>query len=84
MPRFRKLDPAQVHVGKGKDAAAERKQFVEAIRDADAGRIDLESEDKPGTVKRRLAEASQELGFKVRSSWADESKRTLVWKRVGV
>ena len=51
MPRFRKLDPAQVHVGKGKDAAAERKQFVEAIRDADAGRIDLESQDKPGTVK---------------------------------
>ena len=83
MPKFRKLDASQVQVGRGKNAAAEREQFVAAIKDADAGRIELDAGDNPATVKRRLREASQALGFKVRSSWTDESQRTLMWKRVG-
>jgi hypothetical protein len=57
MSRFRKLDPGDVHIGKGATAAAERAQFVEAIKDAQAGRIELEPGDSPSTVKRRLADA---------------------------
>jgi hypothetical protein len=83
MVKFRKLEPSQVHIGRGKVAAAERSQFVDAIKDVDAGRIDLGPKDSPVTVKRRLREASQELGFSLRSAWIDESQETLVWKRTG-
>ncbi len=84
MPRFRKLEPNEVHVGRGAIASIQRAQFMEAIKDAQAGRIDLEEGDNPAVVKRRLREAAQELGFKVRSSWADEAQTTLFWKRTGI
>lgn len=84
MPKFRTLDPSQVHVGRGKDAAAARVQFVKAIESGDAGRIDLEADDNPAVVKRRLREASKILGIKVRSSWADSSQTSLLWKRTGL
>ena len=84
MPKFRTLNPEDVHVGRGKDAAAVRVQFMKAIEDGDAGRIDLESADKPTVVKRRLSEASKLLGIKVRSSWTDEAQKTLLWKRTGL
>ena len=45
MPRFRKLDPGEVHIGKGATTAAERALFVKAIKDAQAGRIELEPDD---------------------------------------
>ena len=48
MTKFRTLNPDEVHVGRGKDAAAARVQFVKAIEGGDAGRIDLESGDNPG------------------------------------
>ena len=84
MPRFRKLDPSEVHVGRGAIASVQRAQFKEAIREAQAGRIDLEEGDNPAVVKRRLREAAAELGFKVRSSWADEEQTVLFWKRTGI
>ena len=34
-------------------------------------------------MKRLLSEAAREAGTKVRSSWEDKNKRTLLWKRVG-
>ena len=84
MPKFRTLNPDQVHVGRGKDAHAARALFVKAIEAGDAGRIDLEPGDKPAILKRRLREASEQLGIKVRSSWTDESQTTLLWKRTGL
>ncbi len=84
MPKFKTLDPNDVHVGRGKDAAAARVQFIRAIEGGDAGQIDLDPGDNPAAVKRRLREASKLLGIKVRSSWADESQQTLLWKRTGL
>jgi hypothetical protein len=84
MPKFRTLNPEDVHVGRGKDAAAARVQFVKAIESGDAGRIDLEAGDNPTVIKRRLREASKQAGIKVRSSWADDSQKTLFWKRTGL
>lgn len=84
MPKFKTLDPTQVHVGRGKDAAAARVHFVKAIEGGDAGRIDLEPTDNPAVVKRRLREASKLLGIKVRSSWTDPAQGTLLWKRTGL
>jgi hypothetical protein len=58
--------------------------FIDAIKGAQAGRIKLDPGDSPLTVKRRLREAAQQLGFKIRSSWTDESQTTLLWKRTGL
>ena len=84
MPKFRRLSPDDVQIGRGATAAAQRAVFIDAIRDAPAGRIDLERNDKPAIVKRRLGEAAKELGIKVRSAWTDDSQRTLLWKRTGL
>ena len=79
--KFTKLDPAEVHVGRGRAAFEARKQFVEAIGNANAGRIELERGDGPASVKRLLQEAAKEVGVKVRSSWEDKSHKALLWKR---
>jgi hypothetical protein len=83
MPKFTKLNANEVEIGRGRAALEARKAFVEAIKAGDAGKIELERGDRPAVVKRRLSEASKELGIKVRSSWADKSQRELVWKRTG-
>jgi hypothetical protein len=80
MPKFTKLNPAEVHVGRGRAAFEARKNFVDAVKGGDAGRIDLDGGDKPATVKRLLQEAAKEAGVKVRSTWVDQSQQTLVWK----
>ena len=41
MPKFTKLNPAEVHVGRGRAAFEARKNFVDAVKSGDAGRIDL-------------------------------------------
>ncbi|MCY4639662.1 MAG: hypothetical protein OXC94_04910 [Chloroflexi bacterium] len=79
MPRFEKMDPKDVAVGRGRAAMAERAPYIAALRAGDAGRIELQRGEKQAVVKRRLQEASREIGIKIRSSW--ESPRTLVWKR---
>ena len=81
MPKFSKLDPGQVHIGRGRAAFEARKDFNEAVRSGDAGRIDLERGDRPTTVKRLLQEAAKEAGVKVRSSWTDKTQKTLLWKK---
>ncbi len=80
MPRFKKLDPSEVIVGRG-PAKISREPYLKAIQGADAGSIELDDEDRPGTVKRLLREAARDLGIKIRSSWADDSQRVLVWKK---
>ncbi len=81
MPKFTKMDPSEVHVGRGRAAFEARKKFVEAIKGSDAGRIDLERGERPGVIKRLLKEAATEAGVKVRSSWADGSQKALLWKK---
>jgi len=83
MPKFEKLDPGKVAVGRGRAAAEARRPYVEALKAGQAGRIDLERGDRPTVVKRRLQEASREAGIRVRSSWVDASQRALLWKRTG-
>jgi len=83
MPRFQKLDPNQVVLGRGRANAIMRKPYADAIKSAQAGRIDLDGGDDPAAAKRLLRQASREVGIKVRSSWEDDSKRVLLWKRVG-
>ncbi len=81
MPRFTKLNPDEVVVGRGRAAFEARKLYVEAVKAGDAGRIDLESGDRPAAVKRSLLEAAREAGVKVRSTWTDGSQKSLLWKR---
>ncbi len=80
MPRFKKLEPSEVVVGRG-PAKISREPYFDAIQSGEAGVIELDDSDRPGTVKRLLREAARDMGVKVRSSWADDSQRMLVWKK---
>ncbi|MDA1009874.1 MAG: hypothetical protein O2888_00180 [Chloroflexi bacterium] len=80
MPRFKKLDPSEVVVGRG-PAKISREPYFKAIQSAEAGAIELDDGDRPGTVKRLLRQAARDMGVKVRSSWADDTQRMLVWKK---
>lgn len=82
MAKFTKMAPVDVVIGRGRQNAEERRRYVEALRTMDAGKIELQPNEKPTTVKRLLQEASKELGLKVRSAWTDERQQTLVWKRI--
>ena len=81
MPKFSKLDPKDVAVGRGRAAAEARKPYIAALKAGQAGRIELDRSEKSAVVKRRLQEASRESGIKIRSSW--ENPTALVWKRAG-
>ena len=59
MPRFTKLDPREVHIGRGRAAFESRQAFVQALQASDAGRIDLERDDRPVGIKRLLQEAAK-------------------------
>jgi hypothetical protein len=83
MPRFQKLDPGQVVLGRGRANALKRRPYVDAIKSAQAGRIELDRDEDAAATKRLLRQASKEVGIKVRSSWEDDSHRALLWKRVG-
>jgi hypothetical protein len=83
MPKFQKLDPGQVVLGRGRSNALKRRPFVDAIRASQAGRIELERGEDAEATKRLLRQASRDAGIKVRSSWEDDSHRALLWKRVG-
>lgn len=80
MPRFKKLEPSEVVVGRG-PAKISREPYFKAIQSGEAGAIELDDGDRPGTVKRLLREAARDLGVKVRSSWADDTQNVLVWKK---
>ena len=81
MPKFVKLDPKDVAIGRGRAAAEARQPYIDALSASQAGKIELERGEKAAIVKRRLQEASRETGIKVRSSWEDKSQRALLWKR---
>ena len=81
MARFTPLDPKTVVLGRGIAAREARQPYLEALRKAEAGRVEVERGEKPGSVKRLLQEAAKELGVRVRSSWADGKQQTLFWKK---
>ena len=81
MPKFSKMNPTEVVLGRGRATLEARKQYVEALRSSEAGRIELQGNDKPATVKRLLQEAAKEIGIKVRSSWTDPRQQVLMWKK---
>ena len=83
MPEFTKADPADVTVGPRRAAAEMRRPYIDALRAGDAGAVALERGEKPATVKRRLREAARQEGVRIRSSWTDDQRRILVWKKVG-
>ena len=81
MPKFSKMDPSEVMLGRGRATLEARKQYVEALRGSEAGKIELQGSDRPASVKRLLQEAAKEMGIKVRSSWTDDKQHTLIWKK---
>ena len=83
MATFTKLNPQDVVLGRGLAAREARKPYIEAISASDAGQIELERGEKPATVKRLLQEAAEESGVRLRSSWGDQRKTVLLWKKSG-
>lgn len=83
MPRFQKLDPKTVILGRGRSAVQRRAPYRDALSQSKAGRIELEAGDSPQRVKADLRLASKEAGIRVRSSWEDSGQRALLWKRTG-
>ena len=83
MPKFARLNPKDVHIGRGRAAHEARQPYRDALTSGDAGRIELGRGEKASTVKTQLALASREVGVKVRSSWEDRRQRVLLWKKVG-
>lgn len=81
MAKFTKMNPGDVIIGRGRAALLERQPFIEAIRSAQAGRIELERGDQPNRVRRLLRLAARDAGVGVRSSWEDSSQKALLWKR---
>lgn len=81
MPRFTKMNPSDVVIGRGRAALVERQPYVEAIKNAQAGRIELEKTDQPNRVRRLLRLAARDLSVGVRSSWEDSTQKALLWKR---
>ena len=81
MAKFKSLDPKAVVLGRGISAREARRPYVEALQRGDAGRVDIERGERPGSVKRRLQEAAREVGVRVRSSWADGDQQSLYWKK---
>ena len=83
MPKFTKLDPNDVQIGRGRSAHEARQSYRDALTSGDAGRIQLDHGDVASTVKRHLSLAAQDVGTKVRLSWEDPRQRVLLWKKVG-
>lgn len=81
MAKFTALDPKAVVLGRGIAAREARQPYIDALRRWEAGRIDVERGEKPGSVKRLLQESARELNIRVRSSWADGKQQTLLWKK---
>lgn len=81
MARFTKLDPSAVAVGRGRAALQAREPYVEALRAGEAGRIDLSRGERPASVKRLLQQAAKDAGVRIRSSWTDDSQKSLLWKK---
>lgn len=55
--------------------------YIDALNEGEAGIIELDKGEKPEKVKALLHRAAHAQGVKVRSSWMDESKTRLAWKK---
>ena len=84
MPKFTKLDPSDVRIGQGRSVAEARLPYTTAIKESDAGRIELERGEKPAAVKRLLQGAAKANGIRLRSSWDSKDQKALVWKKIGM
>jgi hypothetical protein len=60
-----------------------RLPYVAALKEGDAGRIELERGVKPNTLKRLVQEAAKQSGIRIRSSWETKDQKALVWKKTG-
>ena len=83
MPKFTKLSPNDVQIGRGRSAYEARQAYREALTGSDAGKVELGRGEKANAVKHQLRLAAKEVGVKVRSSWEDSRQRALLWKKVG-
>jgi len=83
VPKFTAMKPSEVLVGRARATAEERKSYVDALRAAEAGKVELAGAEKSARVKRLLSEASKESGIRIRSSWEDKGQRVLLWKKIG-
>lgn len=83
MPKFQELDPKIVTLGRGRAGVVRREPYRRALRTAEAGRIELTDGDTPEQVKRDLRDAAREEGIRIRSSWEDDRRRALLWRRSG-
>ena len=83
MPKFTKLDPNDVQIGRGRGAHEARQACRDALDGSAAGRIELDCADVASTVKRHLSLAARDVGTKVQSSWEHRRQRVLLWKKVG-
>lgn len=81
MPIFTALAPDDVKVGRGRGHALALEQYSTAIVLADAGKVELDKDEKAPASKRLLHQAAKELGMRVRSRY-EASEHALYWKRV--
>ena len=59
MSKFTAMKPSEVLVGRARLAAEERKSYLNALRSAEAGKVELARAEKSARVKRLLSEASK-------------------------
>ena len=81
--KFTAKQASEVLIGRERASARERGMYAEALRNSEAGTIELDRGEKASRIKRLLAEASKESGIRVRSTWEDKNQKVLLWKRVG-
>lgn len=82
MAKFTELDPAEVAVGRGRSARESMAPYIVAVRESEAGKIELEKGENRGTAKRYLSLAAREVGVRVRSTVVDR-ENAIYWKRTG-
>jgi hypothetical protein len=82
MARFTALKPDEVTVGRGRLARALREPYVAALREGEAGKVELERGEKPATAKRLLQESAREVSVRIRSSYV-EKENAIYWKKMG-
>ena len=84
MPRFERMSVSEFVHPKAANARVDRKLYVEALKASDAGRIKLSTEDKASTIHKRIKDAANDLGIKIRLTWEDgKAQRILMWRKSG-
>ena len=81
MAKFSALNPGEVYIGRGRDAALARAPYLAALGDGEAGRIELEKDENPVRAKRLLSMAAHESKIKIRSTY-NTAENVILWKRI--